>query len=369
MIEHTISFCTVCMNRLQHLKQTLHKNIQDNINYQKVEFVLLDYNSSDGLDLYVNNTFGEELRDGRLVCYKTFTPLYFNRSHSKNLAFRLANGDIICNVDADNFTGKEFACYINEVFNKRQNLFLSTCKAASTDVVGRICMRKKDFLLVKGFDERMTCYGFEDLDLINRLEALGLRRGLISNSEYLEAVRHKGFDRISNEYLAMNLKYLFIRYITPSVSVFLFLLSNGAYIKGTLLDNNFRNFHPKSLYQEINKHNDEYSLLESNWEEGTWIQKNEEVRITSDFNSEILYFKKTRNLNTLIQKEGRLHRMFSEVTDYRLKEHAIFFYSLLRNKLIMRKNRLNSMFSVNSSGYGKAVVYKNNNFHNPIIVL
>ena len=44
-----ISFCTTCKERLRHLKQTLPKNIKDNSNYPFIEFVILDYNSQDGL--------------------------------------------------------------------------------------------------------------------------------------------------------------------------------------------------------------------------------------------------------------------------------------------------------------------------------
>ena len=43
------------MNRLSHLQETLPKNIHDNYLLGDVEFVLLDYNSSDGLESWVKN--------------------------------------------------------------------------------------------------------------------------------------------------------------------------------------------------------------------------------------------------------------------------------------------------------------------------
>ena len=45
-----ISFCITCMNRLKHLQETLEKNILDNFLVDEVEFVVLDYNSQDGLE-------------------------------------------------------------------------------------------------------------------------------------------------------------------------------------------------------------------------------------------------------------------------------------------------------------------------------
>ncbi len=47
-----ISFYITCMNRLKHLQETLEKNI---LNFLKieVEFVVLDYNSQDGLEEWI----------------------------------------------------------------------------------------------------------------------------------------------------------------------------------------------------------------------------------------------------------------------------------------------------------------------------
>ena len=44
--SYDISYCTVSMNRAEHVKKTLTQNIQNNLN-NNVEFLLLDYNSKD----------------------------------------------------------------------------------------------------------------------------------------------------------------------------------------------------------------------------------------------------------------------------------------------------------------------------------
>src|SRR6187402_1563632 len=100
-----ISFCTVCMNRLHHLSQTLPVNLEANRDFPEVEFVLLDYNSSDGLEDYMQTNYGELIRTGRISFFRTVEHAWFRRSHSRNIAFRLAKGDIVCNIDADNYTG------------------------------------------------------------------------------------------------------------------------------------------------------------------------------------------------------------------------------------------------------------------------
>ena len=53
-----ISFCITCMNRLKHLKN-FEKNILDNFLVDEVEFVVLDYNSQDGLEEWIAQSYDE----------------------------------------------------------------------------------------------------------------------------------------------------------------------------------------------------------------------------------------------------------------------------------------------------------------------
>ena len=93
------------MNRLSHLKKTLEKNICDNLVYENLEFILLDYNSTDGLENWAKNDLKNYIEKGILKYYRTSEPNSFHRSHSRNVAMKLASGDIVCNLDADNFLG------------------------------------------------------------------------------------------------------------------------------------------------------------------------------------------------------------------------------------------------------------------------
>ena len=46
--------CITCMNRIHQIKQTLKKNLNYNINSKhKIEFIIVDFGSSDGLKEYV----------------------------------------------------------------------------------------------------------------------------------------------------------------------------------------------------------------------------------------------------------------------------------------------------------------------------
>lgn len=171
--EYTVSICTTVMDRLNNLKQTLPANIRDNQGYENVEFVILDYNSKDGVGAWVRSNFAKLIKKGRLSFYRTEEPKYFDMSHSRNLAFKVARGEIVNNVDADAFTRKGFAAYINKLANHcpEKAMFAKSKQLLR----GRLGFYKKEFVeLLGGYDE--TClqfYGHDDQDLMTRAWELG----------------------------------------------------------------------------------------------------------------------------------------------------------------------------------------------------
>jgi hypothetical protein len=46
----------------------------------------------------------------------------FKWLRAKNIAHQIATGDIVCNLDADNYTGKDFAFYINLTCNQSMDI-------------------------------------------------------------------------------------------------------------------------------------------------------------------------------------------------------------------------------------------------------
>lgn len=133
MSNYKISFCTTCMNRLSYLKQTLPQNLADNMDYDNLEYILLDYNSSDGLEEYIKSTYAEALNIGKLVYFKIDFVEFYDWAHSRNLAVSLASGDIICNIDADNFTGAGFAAYVNQIFKEKNDIFFNHLLLATAE--------------------------------------------------------------------------------------------------------------------------------------------------------------------------------------------------------------------------------------------
>ncbi len=197
-----ISLCVSCMDRLHHLSETLPRNLADNQSYPDLEIVLLDYSSSDGLEHWAKDHLREWIEAGRLVYFRTTDRAHFSRSHARNLAFRLATGDILCSVDADNFTGPGFAHYVNERFDRHEQIYLRPdfdgAHVRLPDVFGRICVRKQDFLRIEGYDEQLVDYGYEDIDLCVRLEKGGLAPSFIEDDRFLRYIEHGNRERVAN---------------------------------------------------------------------------------------------------------------------------------------------------------------------------
>ncbi len=353
---YTISFCTVCRNRLHHLRKTLPQNISDNIDYPNIEFIVLDYNSSDGLADFIHEEMHEHIRSGKLVYYQNKEPRYFRRSHSRNMAFKLAAGDIICNLDADNFTGNGFAFYINDAFNKHKNFFLSATRSAK-DILGRICIKREDFFRVKGFDENMNSYGFEDFDLINRLELLGLQKIDIINPAFLKAITHSDKERIAEEAARHELKLVLVNYINHYSSDIIFLFDKY-FERATIINNH--TMHADDCLTELHstqKAEYEFSIAQETWIKGSWWQAGGQLQLMADDSQRgITCLKQSGQIYNLEQYP---QQVYYAVTDDDMISEALFFHSQINNRIKMKENLLKKNYIVNSNLFGYGEVYKN----------
>jgi hypothetical protein len=167
----SISYCTTCRERLHHLQQTLPHNLAKH-NRADVEFIVLDYNSEDGLSTWISDTFQSEIASGQLKCLRTTEPQCFHMAHAKNVVHRAASNDVVCNLDADNYVTAEFTAYLLNLFEQSESVIASGF--GETGFFGRVALTKRWFERLGGYDENFHGWGYDDEDLIARAQAMGL---------------------------------------------------------------------------------------------------------------------------------------------------------------------------------------------------
>lgn len=170
-----ISVCTTCMNRASDIKKTFLKNITDNLDYPAhlLEFLLLNYNSDDDLEDWVHLNLERLISEGLVSYYKTTEPQFYSMTHSRNLAFKLARGDIVNNVDADHYTNPGFCTQINLMATQFPSKVVFVKSRQKNR--GRLSFFRREFLKLGGYDESLEGYGFDDKDLLYRAVKSGFR--------------------------------------------------------------------------------------------------------------------------------------------------------------------------------------------------
>lgn len=166
MNSPVISFCTTCKGRLWQLEKTLFRNLL--ILNENSEIVLLNYQSPDNLEEYIFSNFKKELESGKLKYYSLQNSFSFTMSYAKNVAHKLASGDILFNLDADNYI---YLGLQEELSNLRDNeihipnyLNLNSKEGC----YGRLGYSKKLFYKLNGYDETILGMKADDYDLVQR---------------------------------------------------------------------------------------------------------------------------------------------------------------------------------------------------------
>jgi len=166
-MSRSISFCTTTFNRLEHLSKTLPYNIRDNRLYSKLELVILDCGSKDDTHKFMRQ-FENLMEVGKLSYYKLLWPEieFFDAARMKNICHKLANGELLCNLDVDQYSTKGFARKLNILCKHKKDKFIIS---KNGKLWGKLAVLKKDFIkMLGGYDESMDGYWSDDEDLFNR---------------------------------------------------------------------------------------------------------------------------------------------------------------------------------------------------------
>src|SRR5208283_630084 len=126
---------------------------------------------------FLKNDMSQQIASGRLSVYSYRNINYpkFRFGHAKNMAHRLGileGGDILINLDADNFAGEGFEDFAEQQFkeNKKSLLWALMVKGEMTrGISGRIGVTSSAFYKVGGYDEKFEEWSPDDKDFNLRL--------------------------------------------------------------------------------------------------------------------------------------------------------------------------------------------------------
>jgi hypothetical protein len=196
----TLSYCITCMNRFHQISKTLKKNLDDNrIHREWIEFVLVDFGSSDGLREWVLANFQDDLEQGYLRYYYTDKLKNWHASIAKNTAHWCAKNEIVMNLDGDNFTGYLGGQFMIRQFINRPDIILHQYKGDPLDgSFGRIGVYRKYFSIIGGYDESLEPSLYEDIDILERLKSLGLYHKNLSIKKYCNTITNTKEESIKN---------------------------------------------------------------------------------------------------------------------------------------------------------------------------
>jgi hypothetical protein len=332
------------MNRLHFLQRTLPSNLKKCRNFGNAEVILLDYNSCDRLADWVKNEMAFYIENKTLVYLQMVAPkpTYFSHPHSRNIAFRLATGNILCNVNADYFVNDGFFNFIQENMKEPERVaYIANFENTSKDNYGRLCVRKSDFLTIGGFDENFAGYGYEDTDLCMRLRMSGVQLKYLPQSSYADFLGHQDSRRIENMKDSKEISTIFLSGIENGQRTILFIFENGECQAGDVV---------KSSHSIPN-------LTKAAWDKGHWHQTNPgrlDINFASGKTTCLILTKE--NPNAAVNHQGT---RFNRIDDPSLREKLILKKSQIQNYRLLKDRLRSGNFVCNHSGFGAGQILKN----------
>lgn len=166
-----ISFCTTCGNRLHQLQQTFEQNLAVISRTPGVEWVIVNFNSRDALHEFMLDRLPG--LPANVVYARDPAERPWHMAIAKNIAHRAASGDLLVNLDCDNFIGAAADVLRDALARSVQAVHLWS-GVSGDGTCGRIAVARDVFHALGGYDESFHPVGHEDLDLLKRIRARGI---------------------------------------------------------------------------------------------------------------------------------------------------------------------------------------------------
>jgi len=152
-----------CKNRLHFLKATLKTIIFQKYDYD-YEIIVVDYNCPQKTISYCESLNNPKVKS----IFAEVERNEWNLSKARNLGFLNSDGEYILFLDADTILNDTFL--EKTILRMKEGIFITGQDFKPHHSSGSCLVNRKDFELVKGYNESMNGWGSEDLELYSRLK-------------------------------------------------------------------------------------------------------------------------------------------------------------------------------------------------------
>lgn len=164
----TISFCTTCYNRQSQLEATFKYNAAIIAKNIECEWVVVDFGSKGAPFRTILEQLPKLTSRVRYFSEDSGRPWHLSRA--KNVAHRLATGEILVSLDCDNFIGDSVAVVRQFLLAGISALHMWS-GVPRDGTSGRIAVTREAFFSIGGYDEEFRPMGYQDLDFLARISA------------------------------------------------------------------------------------------------------------------------------------------------------------------------------------------------------
>lgn len=163
----TYGVVTTCKGRLDHLRQSLPLVFQSSV---KVTAMVVDYGCPQRAAAWCRRQ-----HCGRIWTVEVFDNTdIFSRPRAKNIGAVRLPVSVLCFVDADCLLTPKWLEFVADAFENR-NADMCLVSPMVDDASGTFAVRAQLFHAVRGYDEALLDWGYEDSDLYTRAYNYGAK--------------------------------------------------------------------------------------------------------------------------------------------------------------------------------------------------
>lgn len=164
-----VSIIVTCKGRLSHFEQTLPLLLSQQFS-GSFEIIVVDYGDPDWCFDWARQQKNNQIKCLRVLDRNS----NFNLSRARNCGASVAEGHVLCFVDADSITHSTFIEGATEdIRSDRAVLTVRDHRDGNITTAGVCAVRKSAYLATRGYDESIKGWASEDRDFYNRVSRLG----------------------------------------------------------------------------------------------------------------------------------------------------------------------------------------------------